>query len=71
MNMWTATGFTLLFYPRTAMAIGTVAAAVCYSRIYLGHHYPLDVISGLILGFTLGISAAATLKALERKLTRS
>ncbi len=26
-----------------------------YSRIYLGVHYPLDVVSGLVLGFTIGI----------------
>jgi len=26
------------------------AAIVCYSRVYVGMHYPLDVISGILLG---------------------
>jgi membrane-associated phospholipid phosphatase len=32
------------------------AAAVSYSQVYLGVHYPLDVISGTFLGLAFGIS---------------
>lgn len=31
-----------------------VAALIAYSRIYLGHHYPSDVLAGMILGMAVG-----------------
>lgn len=30
------------------------AIAVCYAQVYVGVHYPSDVIGGAILGFTIG-----------------
>jgi undecaprenyl-diphosphatase len=33
-----------------ALLLTLEAAIVCYSRIYLGLHYPLDVIGGIMLG---------------------
>lgn len=35
------------------------AALIGYSRIYLGVHYPLDVLGGLVLGVALGSLAAS------------
>jgi len=32
-----------------------LAVLVCISRIYLGHHYPLDVVGGAILGTVIGM----------------
>jgi undecaprenyl-diphosphatase len=37
-------------WPRTAFVWWTLAVLIGYSRIYLGHHYPLDVIGGAVLG---------------------
>jgi hypothetical protein len=42
---------------RRAAAMVTLAVGVAYSRVYLGHHYPTDVIAGIIWG--LGTGAAA------------
>jgi undecaprenyl-diphosphatase len=30
------------------------AAVVSYSRIYVGVHYPLDVVTGMLIGALLG-----------------
>jgi undecaprenyl-diphosphatase len=32
------------------------AAAICYAQIYVGVHYPLDVLAGTMLGVVFGIS---------------
>ncbi|TLS39030.1 phosphatase PAP2 family protein [Pseudalkalibacillus caeni] len=36
-----------------------LAFAVAFSRIYLGHHYPSDVVAGMILGTAFGILASS------------
>jgi undecaprenyl-diphosphatase len=33
------------------------ALLVCYSRIYIGAHYPLDILFGALTGFVLGVCA--------------
>jgi membrane-associated phospholipid phosphatase len=37
-------------WPRARVVWLTLAALIAYSRIYLGHHYPLDVLGGVLLG---------------------
>lgn len=36
--------------PRTAIVLGPLAAAVAYSRVYVGVHYRTDVVAGAALG---------------------
>ncbi len=48
-NSLVATFFTL-FYRRRGWLYWFVAAAVAYSRIYLGAHWPSDVVAALFLG---------------------
>ena len=39
-------------------------AANCYSRMYLGVHYPLDILGGLIVGILVALIAVALLRRL-------
>jgi undecaprenyl-diphosphatase len=45
-----------LLVPRVAVPALVLAAAVAYSRVYLGVHYPLDVIGGAALGAGVAIA---------------
>ena len=40
-------------WPQTTIVWWGLAALVGYSRIYLGHHYPLDVVGGAIFGIAV------------------
>lgn len=50
---------------RGGWALGTLAAAVCFSRVYIGVHYPLDVIAGALLGAAVGLTAVALVRRLR------
>ena len=50
--------------PRDAVPIRALAAAVAYSRVHTGVHYPGDAIAGAFIGTTL---AQATSRVLERR----
>jgi len=46
-----------LFFARRWLTIVMFcwAVLVCYSRIYLGVHYPGDILGGVIIGSAVGI----------------
>jgi undecaprenyl-diphosphatase len=44
-----------LAVPRLAWPLFTVAALVAFSRVYVGVHYPGDVLAGAILGVAIGL----------------
>ena len=53
------------FLPRPLAITGLLyAAAVGWSRIYLGVHFPLDVIAGAGVGMVAGGAALLTMSAL-------
>ena len=56
-----------LALPALAPAFLVLAAAVSFSRLYVGVHFPLDVIAGAVLG----VAVATALLLLARALRRS
>ncbi|KGK31860.1 phosphatase PAP2 family protein [Cellulophaga sp. E6(2014)] len=59
--------FSLLFYKKNKLillGLTSWALLVSYSRIYLGVHYPLDIITGLTVGTTLSLLYIFLLKKL-------
>jgi undecaprenyl-diphosphatase len=61
-----ATALTLL-YPRGAPVFYVLASAIAYSRLYLGVHFPLDVVGGAVIG---AATALLLLGAVRRRSTR-
>jgi undecaprenyl-diphosphatase len=56
-NAFAVAAFTALFFQRKwfVYSIFIWAVIVSFSRIYLGVHYPLDVICGGMLGMSIGV----------------
>jgi undecaprenyl-diphosphatase len=55
-----------LIVPRYTVAFFLLAAAIAWSRVYNGVHYPLDVLGGAALGVVVAIALRWLLKALPR-----
>lgn len=53
------------FYPRALWGMIGLALLMAYSRVYVGVHYPSDVLGGLVLGGMWGWGAAAGFISLE------
>jgi undecaprenyl-diphosphatase len=60
-----------LMLPRLRVPLFLLAAAVSWSRVYVGVHYPLDVLAGAALGVGIGIGVARALPRLAGARRRS
>ena len=65
-NMFAAAMVAFLFYRRSAWVMFPLAAAVGFSRISNGVHYPSDVVIGAILGMGTGFAVLFGLNGLWR-----
>jgi undecaprenyl-diphosphatase len=45
-----------LSVPRLRWALFALAALIAFSRVYVGVHYPFDVVAGALLGIALGFA---------------
>lgn len=57
--------FLSLLFPKLSPLFVITALFIGYSRIYLGHHFPLDVLSGYLLGFIIALCWHLLLKRIK------
>lgn len=65
-NFFAAAPVISALFPHTAVACYALAAAVSVSRIYVGDHYPSDVLAGALLGGFLGWMGRRGFRRAER-----
>jgi dolichol-phosphate mannosyltransferase len=61
---------TLLLFPRLRLALVVYVAAVAFTRVLFGAHFPLDVVAGTALGVAGALLVAVAVERLEGR-TRS
>jgi undecaprenyl-diphosphatase len=50
------------FFPRSAPYVFLLAVAIAFSRVYIGVHYPSDVIAGAALGTCVGLAGVLVVR---------
>lgn len=68
-NIFGAATVLSLGYRRLTIPFMVIATAVAYSRVYVGVHYPLDVIAGAALGVGFGAGASVLARRSLRRLS--
>ena len=65
-NLFSAAGFLSQTEPALAGPVAAAGAVIAYSRVYVGAHFPLDVLCGACFGLSLGWAAGRLLRRWSR-----
>ena len=66
-NAFALAAFFATYYRQRAVLLFVMAALAGYSRIYVGVHYPTDVLGGAILGVAFGLAVGVSSRKLGRR----
>jgi len=66
-NIFTGMILFSFVYQKLRIVLLIIAAVVAYSRVYVGVHYPFDVLAGTILGILCAFTIILLFRLLSRK----
>jgi len=67
MNWFAAATVVCFFYPKRVWWFFIPAFLVALSRVYVGVHYPLDIVAGALFGITIGMGVCSIYRFLLKK----
>jgi undecaprenyl-diphosphatase len=66
-NLFTVATVVALFFRRWGLPMYALAAAVAYSRVYVGAHWPSDLVPSMALGVLIGLGVVALCRYMLRR----
>lgn len=67
-NSAAATALFAIFYPRHTWPLAIIAVLISFSRVYVGVHYPFDVLVGAVLGVLCALVVTGSYRLLAPRI---